>query len=291
MDGWADPAVTEVVLQLRSGERLRLPTAGHQLALGYVVFAVALPGDAVALVAEGLDANGRRLALDDLRGRLAWIEVSMAEHRDKHARASVPVPAGVRTLWDAAMGTALEEAKPPRHGGDGRTRVVRPMTRSDVAGRWPVRPLLVPTQRHPEAERWILYGEHDRWEIGQVVAVGLVWFGGQDLGEAPDPDDRVSILGRGAVILRQFVTWSDPQPFRDPPNTTVRGRPAVLTQLTAAANNIDLLEFQWQEQATAGLTEPLSGMWCSAEASPRHHSVEDLRRFIEGLQSVDWPLP
>jgi hypothetical protein len=160
-----------------------------------------------------------------------------------------------------------------------------------VAERWPIRPLLVPPQRDPESERWILHGEHHRWEIGQVVGVGLVWFGGPDLGEEPDPDDRVSILGRGAIILRQFVTWSDPQPFRDPPNTTVRGGPAVLIQLTAAANNIDLVEFQWQEQATAGLTEPLSGVWCSAEANPRHHSVEDLRRFIEGLQSVDWPLP
>jgi hypothetical protein len=114
-----------------------------------------------------------------------------------------------------------------------------------------------------------------------------VWFGGPDLDEEPDPDDRVSILPRGAIILRQFVTWSDPQPFHDPPNTTVRGRPAALSELTAAVNNIDLVAFQWQEQATAGLTEPLSGVWCSAEANPRHHRVEDLRRFTENLRSVD----
>ena len=44
LTGWADPAVTEVVLQLGSGERLRLPAVAGQLALGYVVFA--LPGDA-----------------------------------------------------------------------------------------------------------------------------------------------------------------------------------------------------------------------------------------------------
>jgi hypothetical protein len=287
LDGWADPAVTEVVLQLRSGERLRLPTAGHHLALGYVVFAVALPGDAVALVAEGLHADGRRLAWEDLRGRLAWIEGLMAEHREKHARASAPVPGAVRTLWHAAMGSVFEEAEQQRQGGDGRTRVVRPVRRADVAERWPIRPLLVPPQRDPESEQWILHGEHHRWEIGQVVGVGPVWFGGPDLGEKPDPDDRVSILGRGAIILRQFVTWSDPQPFRDPPNTSVRGRPAVLTQLTAAANNIDLVEFQWQEHPTAGLTEPLSGVSCSAEANPRHHSVEHLRRLIEDLRSID----
>src|SRR5918994_2659695 len=89
------------------------------------------------------------------------------------------------------------------------------------------------------------------------LGVGPVWFGGPDLGEKPDPDDRVSILGRGAIILRQFVTWSDPQPFRDPPNTSVRGRPAVLTQLTAAANNIDLVEFQWQGNPTGRLPQPL----------------------------------
>lgn len=286
LSGWADPAVTEVVLQLRSGERLRLPTAGEQLALGYVVFAVALPGDAVALIAEGFDANGRRVAWEDLRGRLAWVEASIAEHREKHARASAPVPTRVQEFWHGAMGTRLEEAQPaPRRGGT-RTQTVR-LVRRDVTARWPIRPLLVPTGWESRAERWILRGEHHRWDVGQVVGVGLVWFGGPDLDEEPDPDDRVSILPRGAIILRQFVTWSDPQPFHDPPNTTVRGRPAALSELTAAVNNIDLVAFQWQEQATAGLTEPLSGVWCSAEANPRHHRVEDLRRFTENLRSVD----
>jgi hypothetical protein len=286
LSGWADPAVTEVVLLLRSGERLRLPTAGRQLDLGYVVLAVALPGDAVALAAEGYDDNGHRVAREDLRGRLGWIEGSIAKHRELHARASAPVPMGVRTLWHAVLGTALEEATSARRGG-ARTKVVRRVSRADVAARWPVRPLLVPTDRDSHVERWILQGEHDRWDIGQVVGVGVVWFGGSDLGEEPDPDDRVSMLARGAIVLRQFVTWSDPQGFRDPPNTTVRGRPATLSELTAEANNIDLVAFHWQEAASVGLTEPLTGVWFSAEANPRHHSVEDLRRFIEDLRSVD----
>jgi hypothetical protein len=290
LSGWADPGATEVVLQLRSGERLRLPTAGEQLTLGYVVFAVALPGDAVAVAAEGFDASGRRVAWEDLRGRLAWIEGSMAEHRERHARASAPVPTGVRAFWHAVMDTPLEEAKPAPRRGDTRTQTVR-LVRRDVTSRWPIRPLLVPTRRHPGAERWVLRGDHHRWEIGQVVGVGLVWLGGPDLGEKPDPDDRVSLLARGTIILRQFVTWSDPQPFQDPPNTTLRGRPAALSELTATANNVDLVTFSWQEQGTAGLTEPLSGVWCSAEANPRHHSVEDLRRFIEDLRFVDWTPP
>lgn len=287
LSGWADPVVTEVVLVLRSGERLRVPTAGGQLALGYVVFAVALPGDAIALAAEALDARGRRVAWEDLRGRLSWVEGSVAKHREHRARALAPAPTDVQEFWHAAMGTALDAAEPANRGAGART-LVRPASRADVAGRWPIRPLLLPTHWDPRAERSVLQGEHHRWEVGQVVGVGVVWFGGPDLDDEPDPDDRVSILQRGAIILRQFVTWSEPEAVRDPPNTTVRGHPAALTELTIAENNIDLLEFRWQEQATTvGLTEPLSGVWFSAEANPRHHSVEDLRRFIEDLRSVD----
>src|SRR5918993_4660891 len=71
-----------------------------------------------------------------------------------------------------------------------------------------------------------------------------------------------------------------PTAVRDPPNTFVRGRPAALSELTAEANNADLLTFHWQDPVVEGLTEPLSGLWLSAEAHPRRHSVEDIRRFI-----------
>jgi hypothetical protein len=283
LSGWADPIVTEVVLQLRSGERLRLPTGGAQLALGCVVFAVALPGDAVAVTAEGCDADGRRVAWEDLRGHLSWVEGSIAEHRDKQARASAPVPTAVRAFWHAAVGTALEDAERAHRSSGSTTQVVR-LSRADVFARWPVRPLVVPKPNDPWAERWLLHGEHHRWEIGQVVGVGLVWFGGPDLDEEPDPHDSYSLLARGAIVLRQVVTWSDPQGFRDPPNTTVRGRPATLHEFAAAVNNIDHLAFDWQEQPTAGLTDPLSGVWFSAEANPHHHGVDDLRRFAEDLQ-------
>ena len=287
LTGWADPAITEVVLHLRSGERLRLPTAGRELALGYVVLAVALPGAAAVVVAEGYDENGRRVAWEDLRGSVAWVEGSMAKHRERHARASAPVPGSMRALWHTALGTALEEARPPHRRAGARTRIVRRANRTDVATRWPIRPLLVPFDRDAPAGRWVLEGKHDRWEIGQVVGVGTVWFGGPDLDEDPDPDDRIALLARGVIILRQFVTWSDPQAVRDPPNTFVRGRPAALSELTAEANNADLLTFHWQEPVVEGLTEPLSGLWLSAEAHPRRHSVEDIRRFIEDLRSAE----
>jgi hypothetical protein len=67
--GWAAMTVTSVTVHLESGERLEVPTTGHQLDLGFVVFALALPEDVQVLALDALDAGGARLARVHTRAR------------------------------------------------------------------------------------------------------------------------------------------------------------------------------------------------------------------------------
>jgi hypothetical protein len=287
LTGWADPAATAVELHLRSGERLNLPTAGQHLDLGFVLFAVALPGEAVALVADAVAADGSRLARLDLRGNLSWPEPVLAKHRDDRRRAGAPVPTEIRQLWEATLETSFEEASPPHPRTGASTTASRPLIAADLAGQWPVRPLLIPTPSGSSSERWILHGEHHRGGISQGVGLGLLWYGGPDLPDEPSPDDWRAILERGGLILRQYVTWHEPEGDREPPNTNVRGRPGTLWEHNLDVNNIDHLALHWHEPATVGLHSPLSGVWCATEAHPQHHRVNDLRRFTEELRAID----
>jgi hypothetical protein len=82
------------------------------------------------------------------------------------------------------------------------------------------------------------------------------------------------------------VSWSDPRGERDPPNTRVRGHPALLWEHTVAANNLDHVMLGWHEPAERGVVPPLSGVFVSIEAHPRHHSVDDVRSYAERLTRV-----
>lgn len=274
LTGWALPEVNHLVVQLRSGERVTVPTAGRDLGLAAAPFAVAFPDDAVAVVVDAYEVAGTRVARVHLRGRLHGLEDTMAAHRERRAQASGPVPAEVRVLWERILGESLHDEAPM-----GTVQVVRQWANPD---QWPVRPLLVPAT----PGRWAVHGERYRSESAQGAGFQLTWVGGTNVSEDPDPTDWARLLEVGAVLLHEGIGWNAPPGMREDPTTTVRGRPAVLWEHTQAANNIDQIRLSWYEPTTSAIA-PLDGVWCDVAVDPRYMDLDRLRRFAEALQVIE----
>ncbi|HEY2331911.1 MAG TPA: hypothetical protein VGH94_08310 [Acidimicrobiales bacterium] len=281
LQGWADPAVSEVVVHLRSGEQVRLPTAGRDLDAGFVVFAMALPDEARGLALDGHDHTGHRLARLHIRQHLSGIEASIEDHRQQLERAAEPVPAEVRATWEEVLGIPFVDHAPGDSVPADRAEVIQHLDRRAVLARWPARPLLLPPVDDPDHERWMFHARNHRGELNHSLGIHLVCYWGRDLPDQPDPNRWEGPLAAGAILLRQALPLVEPLGTPEPPNTSVRGCPAVLWEHTAAANGLDHTWIMWFEPEV-GVAHGL-GRWCSVEADPRRHSLEAVRRFVEDL--------
>jgi hypothetical protein len=281
-DGVAHPSVAAVRLRLDSGAEVTVPTAGHHLGWGFVVVAASLPVDSLAVLADAIDAEGRVLERVYLTGRSSWLRQTIGEHRVMRSAAEAPVPDEVTGFVDRTIGSRMDRARPDArlHGRVLHTEV---LTEAEVVERWPVRPLLLP----PEATRgtWVLAATHERWEIGQVMAVGLMWVSAAVELENPDPDSAFELCERGALVMRQVLSWSSQEAWREPTNTEVGGRPATLVEMTAEVNNADHLALSWHEPvAHPDDVGSMDGLWVTVMAHPHHHPLDELRAFAESLR-------
>jgi hypothetical protein len=216
---------------------------------------------------------------------LAWTKAAEAELLDLRRRALAPVPEPVGQFWSDVLGAAFEEARPDYEGRAASVEQTVSVTWPQLRDRWPVCPLLVPSSPRSERSTWVLLGVHHRFAISRVVGVSLLWLGG-DAGDFRDYNDRPRLLNNGAVLFRQSVSWTDPEATHDPPNTVVRDQPAHFTEFSLEANNEDALALGWREPISSGAPRLMPDLWCSAEAHPRHHTVDDIRRFIDELRTA-----
>jgi hypothetical protein len=280
-DGTAHPSVAAVRLRLESGEEITAPTAGHHLGWGFVVVAASLPAHSLAVLADALDADGQVLERVYLTGRSWWLRQALAEHRAMRSAAEAPAPDAVMRFIEQVLGSQLDEAHPDAHL-HGRVLHTEVLTEAAALQRWPVRPVLLP----PEGVdgTWVLAATHERWEIDQVAAVGLMWVSAGVELDDPDPERGFELCDQGALVMRQVLSWSSQEGWREPANTVVRGRPAALVEMTAEVNNADHLDLSWSEDVVEPRDMPMDGLWVTVMAHPHHHPLDEVRRFAESLR-------
>lgn len=253
LTGWADPVIDRVDVRLRSGEVLSVPVMGRELDASVVMFAIGLPDDARVAILDGYDADGAFVERTHVAGQLTWLERSLGESSELRHRAELPVPDAVERLWETVVGA-----------GEDNVELLVPV--DELATRWPIRPLLLaPAERE---QRWAIVGGRHRFPISQVVSLAL----------------RCD-LGSG-LVLQQGVAWVEPGGQQDDPNTTVRGVPARLEELTLAVNNIDEVGLTWSE-ALGTDVEPFRGLYLSIRADPHHHGAADVVRLAEELRVAE----